>query len=116
VKRSGRVHAGFHYNRPMKPHTAILVLMSGLACTPAWGLATGPAWAHSIPPRPSAATLAEGLSLDEAVARAEQQFSARVVRAEEKRRGDRRVYRIRLLSSDGRVFDVTVDAESGRIE
>lgn len=116
MKRSGRVHAGFHYNRPMKSHTAILILTSVLACTPAWGLAMGPARADSIQPRPSAATLAEGLSLDEAVARAEQQFSARVVRAEEKRRGDRRIYRIRLLSSDGRVFDVTVDAESGRIE
>lgn len=113
---SGRVHAGFHYNCPMKPHTAILILMSGLAWSPAWGLSTGPAWVDAVGSRPPAATLAEGLSLDEAVARVEQQFSARVVRAEEKRRGDRRVYRIRLLSSDGRVFDVTVDAESGRIE
>jgi len=36
------------------------------------------------------------------------------VRAEEKRRDDRIVYRIRLLGSDGRVFEVTVDAETGQ--
>jgi len=38
------------------------------------------------------------------------------VRAEEKQDNGRRIYRIRLLSADGRVFDVTVDAASGRVE
>lgn len=60
--------------------------------------------------------LASGrLSLDEAVARVERQFGARAVRAEHKREGDRDVYRIRLLAPDGRVFNVTVDAETGEI-
>lgn len=54
------------------------------------------------------------LSLDEAVARAERRHGARAVRAEEKRRGDRIVYRIRLLDADGRVFEVTIDAETGQ--
>lgn len=54
------------------------------------------------------------ISLDEAVAQAERRYNARVVRAEEKRSGDRIYYRIRLLGSDGRVFEVTVDAGSGR--
>lgn len=54
------------------------------------------------------------LSLDEAVARAERQYKARAVRAEEKRHGDRIEYRIRLLGDDGRVFEVRVDAASGR--
>jgi uncharacterized membrane protein YkoI len=36
------------------------------------------------------------------------------VRAEEKRRGDRVEYRIRLLADDGRVFEVRVDAATGR--
>jgi len=54
------------------------------------------------------------LTLDEAVARAERRHDARAVRAEEKRRDNRVVYRIRLLGSDGRVFEVTVDAETGR--
>jgi uncharacterized membrane protein YkoI len=54
------------------------------------------------------------ISLDEAVARAERQYKARAVRAEEKRHGNRIEYRIRLLGEDGRVFEVRVDAESGR--
>jgi len=54
------------------------------------------------------------ISLDEAVARAERQYKARAVRAEEKRHGDRIEYRIRLLGDDGRVFEVRVDAASGR--
>ena len=56
------------------------------------------------------------ISLDEAVARAERRYQARAVRAEEKRRGDRIEYRIRLLADDGRVFEVRVDAASGREE
>ncbi len=55
-----------------------------------------------------------GISLDEAVARAERRYDARVVRAEEKRHGDRIEYRIRLLGADGRVFEVRVDAETGQ--
>ncbi len=54
------------------------------------------------------------ISLDEAVARAERRYKARAVRAEEKRHGDRIEYRIRLLGADGRVFEVRVDAASGR--
>jgi uncharacterized membrane protein YkoI len=36
------------------------------------------------------------------------------VRAEEKRHGNRVEYRIRLLGNDGRVFEVRVDAATGR--
>lgn len=54
------------------------------------------------------------ISLDEAVAQAERRYNARAVRAEEKRHGDRIEYRIRLLDADGRVFEIRVDAESGR--
>ncbi len=54
------------------------------------------------------------ISLDEAVAQAERKYQARAVRAEEKRHGDRVEYRIRLLAEDGRVFEVRVDAASGR--
>jgi uncharacterized membrane protein YkoI len=54
------------------------------------------------------------ISLDEAVARAERRYKARAVRAEEKRHGDRIEYRIRLLGDDGRVFEIRVDATSGR--
>ena len=54
------------------------------------------------------------LSLDEAVARAERRHNARAVRAEEKRHGDRVEYRIRLLGNDGRVFEIRIDAATGR--
>jgi uncharacterized membrane protein YkoI len=54
------------------------------------------------------------MSLDEAMAQAEKRYRARAVHGEEKRKGDRIVYRIRLLDSDGRVFEVSIDAGSGR--
>ena len=54
------------------------------------------------------------ISLDEAMAQAERRYRARAVHGEVQRKGDRTVYRIRLLGDDGRVFEVTVDAESGR--
>ena len=58
----------------------------------------------------------EALTLEQAVQRAEKRYKARAVKAEERSEGDRRVYRIRLLSEDGRVFDITVDAATGRME
>jgi uncharacterized membrane protein YkoI len=62
-----------------------------------------------------ARTVAErAISLDEAVSQAERRHKARAVRAEEKRRGDRVEYRIRLLGEDGRVFEIRVDAATGR--
>ncbi|MEX2150659.1 MAG: PepSY domain-containing protein [Steroidobacteraceae bacterium] len=54
------------------------------------------------------------MSLDEAMAQAEKRYRARAVHGEEKRKGDRIVYRIRLLDQDGRVFEVSIDAGSGR--
>ena len=54
------------------------------------------------------------MSLDEAMAQAEKRYKARAVHGEERREGERIVYRIRLLDQDGRVFEVSVDAGSGR--
>jgi len=54
------------------------------------------------------------MSLDEAMAQAEKRYRARAVHGEEKRKGDRIIYRIRLLDKDGRVFEVSIDAGSGR--
>lgn len=62
----------------------------------------------------SSAYADRAISLDEAVAQAERRYKARAVRAEEKRHGDRIEYRIRLLGEDGRVFEVRIDAGSGR--
>jgi uncharacterized membrane protein YkoI len=66
------------------------------------------------PPRYDAAQ-AEGMSLDRAVDMVQRRFNARVVRAEEKRDGGQTIYRIRLLSADGRVFTVNVDPRTGEI-
>jgi uncharacterized membrane protein YkoI len=60
------------------------------------------------------APVERAISLDEAVAQAERRYKARAVRAEEKRHGERVEYRIRLLGDDGRVFEVRIDAVTGR--
>lgn len=117
MRRSGSVHGPLDYNRAMKTQLLVLLLVAAtVAAAPAWGLARAREAAPQASHRVTAAVRAGGLSLDEAVARAEKQYNARAVRAEEKRKGDRRVYRIRLLGADGRVFEITVDADTGRTE
>jgi uncharacterized membrane protein YkoI len=63
---------------------------------------------------PAAVTRA-GMSLDDAVQMVQQRFNARVVKAEERDENGRTVYHLRLLSSDGKVWTVKVDAQSGAI-
>jgi len=112
VSHSGRVHGRLHYNCSIMLVRPTAIAILALLSQAAWS-------AHGDPRPPAssqAAGQAEGLTLDQAVAKVEAQFNARVVRAEEKQIGDRRVYRIRLLSGDGRVFDVTVDAATGKVE
>lgn len=55
------------------------------------------------------------ISKDEAVQRAERKFKARVVKAETVNDGDRVVYQIRLLNAEGKVWNVRVDAATGRM-
>lgn len=110
MMRSGPVHGCMLYNPAMSRHFAAAALVFALLSPPllaAPGDAGAPAGSH-------ATVRADGMTLDEAVARAERKYSARAVRAEEKVQDGRRVYRIRLLSEDGRVFDVTVDAATGK--
>jgi uncharacterized membrane protein YkoI len=54
-----------------------------------------------------------GISLDQAVEMVQRRYRAKAVRAETVRNGDRLEHRIRLLSADGKVRNVSVDAESG---
>lgn len=111
MTRSGPVHGGLDYNRAMR---ALLVLALVLVAP---GVPASERPGGNLPPdvlRTEAR--AEGLTLDEAVQRAEQHYKARVVKAEERREDGRRVYHIRLLSEDGRVFEITVDAATGRME
>jgi hypothetical protein len=62
-----------------------------------------------------AAVLRDGISLDEAVSRAEAQYHARVVRTDVQDEDGRKVYVLKLLSDDGRVFTVRIDAATGRM-
>jgi len=61
------------------------------------------------------AVLRDGISLDEAVRRAEAQYRARVVRTEVQDEDGRKVYVLKLLSEDGRVVTVRIDAATGRM-
>lgn len=54
-----------------------------------------------------------GISLDQAVEMVQRRYRAKAIKAETVRNGDKRVHRIRLLSADGKVRNVSVDAESG---
>jgi uncharacterized membrane protein YkoI len=53
------------------------------------------------------------VSLDQAVEMAQRRYRAKAVRAETVSNGERRVHQIRLLSAEGKVWTVRVDAESG---
>ena len=61
-----------------------------------------------------AAARRDGISLDEAVRRAESQYRAKVVRTDVQDEDGRKVYVLKLLSEDGRVITVRVDASTGR--
>jgi uncharacterized membrane protein YkoI len=62
-----------------------------------------------------AAESRDGISLDEAVSRAEAQYHARVVRTDVQDEDGRKVYVLKLLSENGRVFTVRIDAATGRM-
>ncbi len=57
-----------------------------------------------------------GYSLDDAVELAQSRFRAKAVKAETVDERGRRVHYIRLLNSEGRVWTVRVDAETGRMQ
>jgi uncharacterized membrane protein YkoI len=57
-----------------------------------------------------------GISMDAAVARAQSRYRARAVKADVGNEGGRRIYYIRLLSREGRVWTVRVDANTGQME
>jgi uncharacterized membrane protein YkoI len=55
-----------------------------------------------------------GISLDEAVAQARKRYNGKVLSAETVRVDGRKVHRIKILTKDGRVKRITVDAGSGK--
>lgn len=86
-----------------------LLLLAGLLACPAHAQPQG-----KREPRGPAAEQSGGISLDEAVDRAQRRYNARVVRAETRAEGGRRVHVLRLLSEDSRVWTVRVDATTGQ--
>jgi len=56
------------------------------------------------------------VSLDEAVQMAQSRYRAKAVKAETVVSGGRRVHQIRLLSPEGKVWMVRVDAETGAMQ
>jgi hypothetical protein len=77
----------------------------------------GPSWPGAAAEERPGSTFVrrDGISLDEAVSRAEQQYRARVVRTDVQDEDGRKVYVLKLLSEDGRVFTVRIDASTGRM-
>jgi hypothetical protein len=69
----------------------------------------------SLEPARIVETRRDGISLDEAVSRAEAQYRAKVVRTDVQDEDGRRVYVLKLLSDSGRVFTVRIDASTGRM-
>ena len=59
---------------------------------------------------------AGGYSLDDAVELAQNRYRAKAVKAETVEEGGRRVHYIRLLNTEGRVWTVRVDAQTGRMQ
>ncbi len=60
------------------------------------------------------ARASEGLSKDRIIAMVEKRYAgAKVLKADEGNHKGRRIYVLRLLSKEGRVKDVRVDAETG---
>jgi len=67
------------------------------------------------PPGRESAQPRAGLSVDRVIEQVESRYKARAVRVENKRTKDGRAYyEIRLLSDEGRVWTIKVDAESGK--
>jgi hypothetical protein len=93
---------------------AVYTTMGFAPFTQAHSMPGPKAMGASVVERTSYETPRDGISLDEAVSRAERQYNARVVRTDVQDEDGRKVYVLKLLREDGRVFTVRIDAQSGR--
>ncbi|WP_240900964.1 PepSY domain-containing protein [Thioalkalivibrio sp. XN8] len=97
-----------------RPGRACLGLAAALLCALAPGLVP----AQARPPADPGLRLAqadERVSLAAATRMVQQRFGGQVLRAETRRDDGRVVHRIRVLTEDGRVRTVQVDAATGRM-
>jgi uncharacterized membrane protein YkoI len=98
----------------MRSRLSILALIPVLAL----GLSVPVAGAQSLiekRPRSEREGDRPRVSLDQAVNMAESRYRAKAVKAQQSVSGDRLVYNIRLLSGDGKVWTVQVDAQTGQM-
>jgi uncharacterized membrane protein YkoI len=75
----------------------------------------GPAAAAPVRAQTMAVFAGQAISLERAIALVERRFQARVVRAAVTGAASRPVYELKLLSEDGRVWTVRVDARTGEV-
>jgi uncharacterized membrane protein YkoI len=96
----------------MKMRVSYLALVLVAASVTTLGASLSPAPAEESQRQMS---LANNVSMDQAVKMAEQRFKARVVRAESQHDGNHTVYVLRMLNESGHVWTVRVDASSGAV-
>jgi uncharacterized membrane protein YkoI len=84
----------------------IILLAAGAVVTEALGFPGGPVHV--------AQAANGGISLDEAVSRVRRQTQGKILSAETVRSDGRSVHRIKVLTQDGRVERLLIDAQNGR--
>jgi uncharacterized membrane protein YkoI len=89
---------------------AVVSLVGAAAAQPPGGqsLAPGNSLQAQLPQR-------RQLTLAEAIQLAQSRYPGRVVRAQTVQQGNGAVHEIRIISNDGRVHNVTVDARTGAV-
>jgi uncharacterized membrane protein YkoI len=97
----------------MRSRLSILALLSALVLTAGIPAANAQSLVEKRPRSEQAER--PRVSLDQAVNMAESRYRAKAVKTQQSSNGDRVVYHIRLLSSDGRVWTVQVDAQTGQM-
>lgn len=103
---------------PVRTNLALMLLAAVLVAMPATAAKPKskadshgrPAAEHAADPRPAA------ISKDEAVAMVRARTGGKVVRAERSSQQGRTVYRIRVLTAEGRVREYRVDAATGAMD
>lgn len=71
------------------------------------GTLASPGWSDTVP---------GGMSLDEAIVVVRQQTGGKVLRARSRTTDGRTVHEIRVLTDEGLVKTLTIDAQSGRVQ
>ncbi len=98
---------------------SLLVLLAVLLAPAGWAaprnIADTAAGGWQAPAAVDGAAMArDRVSLDQAVAMVRRQTGGRIIKASTRRSNGRAVHHIRVLTRDGKVFTVRIDAASGR--